>query len=88
MVDPLFALGRVEGREWRRLHLPQRLQPGRRACLCVAFPALGGLSGHDAGNRATTIVDKDGVVRYHWVAESLGVEPDYAEIYATVAALP
>ncbi len=54
----------------------------------VAFPALGGLPGYVAANRAVTIVDKDGVVRYHWVAESLGVAPDYAEIYATVAALP
>ena len=40
-----------------------------------------------AANRAVTIVDTAGVVRYHWVAESLGVEPDYAEIHATVATL-
>ena len=54
----------------------------------VAVPALGGLPGYVAANRAVTIVDNAGVVRYHWVAESLGVEPDYAEIHATVAALP
>ena len=54
----------------------------------VAIPALGGLPGYVAANRAVTIVDKEGVVRYHWVAESLGVEPDYTEIHATVAALP
>ena len=50
----------------------------------VAIPALGGLPGYVAANRAVTIVDKEGVVRYHWVAESLGVEPDYTEIHATV----
>ena len=44
------------------------------------------MPGYVAANRAVTIVDKAGVVRYHWVAESLGVEPDYAEIHATVAA--
>ena len=45
------------------------------------------LCNNAAANRAVTIIDKAGVVRYHWVAESLGVEPDYAEIHARVAAL-
>ncbi len=54
----------------------------------LAFPGLGGLDGYIAANRAVTVVDKEGVVRYHWVGGSLGVEPDYAEIQAVVAALP
>ena len=54
----------------------------------VAVPALSDLPGYVAANRAVTIVDKAGVVRYHWVAESLGVEPDCAEILAKVATLP
>lgn len=53
----------------------------------LAFPGLGGLQGYVAANRAVTVVDREGVVRYHWVAEHLGLEPDYAAIQAVVAAL-
>jgi peroxiredoxin len=53
----------------------------------VALPGLAGMQGYVAAKRAVTIVDKDGVVRYHWVSESPGVEPDYAEVQAAVAAL-
>ncbi len=54
----------------------------------VAFPGLGGLPGYVCANRAVTVVDKEGVVRYHWIGESLGVEPDYAELQSVVGALP
>ena len=53
----------------------------------VALNGLAGMRGYVAAKRAVTIIDKDGVVRYHWVSESPGVEPDYAEVQAAVAAL-
>ena len=53
----------------------------------VALNGLAGMQGYVAAKRAVTIIDKDGVVRYHWVSESPGVEPDYAEVQAAVAAL-
>ena len=46
----------------------------------VALPNLGGLQGYVAANRAVFIVDKDGVVRYRWLAPSPGDEPDYEEV--------
>ena len=46
----------------------------------VAFPDLGGLQGYVAANRAVFIVDKDGVVRYRWLAPSPADEPDYEEV--------
>ena len=46
----------------------------------VAFPNLGGLQGYVAANRAVFIVDRDGVVRYRWLAPSPADEPDYEEI--------
>ena len=52
----------------------------------VALPGLAGMQGYVAAKRAVTVVDKEGVVRYHWVSESPGVEPDYAEVQAAVAA--
>ncbi len=53
----------------------------------VAFRGLGGMEGYVCANRAVTVVDKEGIVRYHWIGEHLGVEPDYDAIDAVVAAL-
>ena len=46
----------------------------------VALPNLGGLEGYVAANRAVFIVDKEGVVRYKWLAPSPANEPDYEQI--------
>ena len=46
----------------------------------VALRNLAGLEGYVAANRAVFVVDKDGVVRYKWVAPSPATEPDYDEI--------
>ena len=46
----------------------------------VAFQNLAGLEEYVAANRAVFVLDKDGVVRYKWVAPTLGTEPDYDEI--------
>ena len=54
----------------------------------VAFPNLGGLQGYVAANRAVFIVDKDGVVRYRWLAPSPVNEPDYEEVRQALAQLP
>ena len=53
----------------------------------VALPGLAGMEGYVAAKRAVTIVDGEGVVRYHWVADSPAIEPDYEEVRAAVAAL-
>ena len=53
----------------------------------VALPGLAGMEGYVAAKRAVTIVDAQGVVRYHWVADAPVNEPDYAEVKAAVAAL-
>ena len=53
----------------------------------VALPGLAGMQGYVAAKRAVTIVDAEGIVRYHWVADSPGVEPNYTDIRDAVAAL-
>ena len=53
----------------------------------VALPGLAGMDGYIAAKRAVTVIDAEGIVRYHWVAESPGVEPDYAAVQEAVAAL-
>ena len=54
----------------------------------VALPNLGGLQGYVAANRAVFIVDKEGVVRYKWLAPSPANEPDYEEIRRALGQLP
>ncbi len=39
-----------------------------------------GLQGYTAAKRSVFILDADGVVRFKWVSENPGVEPDYNEI--------
>ena len=43
-----------------------------------------GLQGYTAAKRSVFILDADGVVRYKWVSENPGVEPDYKEVKETV----
>lgn len=46
----------------------------------VAMEDFAGMEGYTAAKRSVFVVDKDGVVRYKWVSEDPGVEPDYGEI--------
>ena len=53
----------------------------------VALPNLAGMEGYVAANRAVVVVDKDGVIRYRWVAPSPATEPDYDAVRQAVSAL-
>ncbi len=44
----------------------------------VVLPELLGLK--ELAKRAVFILDKDGVIRYKWVSDDPGVEPDYEEV--------
>lgn len=46
-----------------------------------------GLKGYTAAKRAIFILDREGVIRYRWVSENPGVEPDYAEVEAELGKL-
>ena len=53
----------------------------------VIFNGLGGLEGYESSNRAVIIIDSEGIVRYRWLAENPGVEPDYDEIIEEIKKL-
>ena len=53
----------------------------------VAFPNFGGMEDYVASNRAVLVLDKDGMIRYRWVAPNPGVEPDYDEVRQAVSQL-
>lgn len=46
-----------------------------------------GLKGYTAAKRSVFILDQNGVVRYKWVSEDPGKEPNYEEIKSTLAKL-
>ena len=47
----------------------------------LIFEGLGGIEGYTCANRGIIIIDKDGIIKYRWVAEpNPGVEPNYDEI--------
>jgi peroxiredoxin len=46
-----------------------------------------GLKGYTAAKRSVFILDRESVIRYRWVSENPGVEPDYAEVEAELGKL-
>jgi glutaredoxin-dependent peroxiredoxin len=43
-----------------------------------------GLNGYTAAKRAVFVIDKGGVVRYKWVSDNPGIEPNYDEVLKAV----
>jgi peroxiredoxin len=46
-----------------------------------------GLKDYEASKRAVFVLDSGGIVRYAWVSENPGVEPNYEEIRSALSAL-
>jgi peroxiredoxin len=46
----------------------------------IVHVGLGGVEGYTSAMRSVFILDKEGVVRYKWVAEQQGNEPNYDEV--------
>ena len=53
----------------------------------VVFNDLAGLKGFTVAKRAVFVIDRQGVIRYKWVAPEPKVEPNYAEVTAAVKKL-
>lgn len=46
----------------------------------VALEDFAGMNGYTAAKRSVFIVDGEGTIRYKWVSEDAGVEPNYDDI--------
>lgn len=46
----------------------------------IALKDFAGLKGYTAAKRSVFIIDKQGIIRYIWISEDPGVEPNYSEI--------
>ncbi len=54
----------------------------------ILFENLGGIEGYHTSNRAVFILDRDGIIRYIWIASpNPGVEPPYDEVITNANAL-
>ena len=54
----------------------------------IELPSFAGMTGYTAAKRSVFVLDRDGIVRYTWVSDNPGVEPDYAAIKSALAAIP
>ncbi|MCS6799466.1 MAG: peroxiredoxin [Myxococcota bacterium] len=86
-VDSPFANAAFA--EQHRLPFPVLSDYDRQATRAwgVELRDLAGLPGYVASQRAVFVVDREGIVRYAWVAPNPGVEPDYAAVRSAVAAI-
>jgi peroxiredoxin len=53
----------------------------------VVFNDLAGVKGFTVAKRSVFVIDRQGVIRYKWVAPEPKVEPSYAEVTAAVKKL-
>ena len=53
----------------------------------IVHDGFGGLTGYTASKRSVFVLDKEGVVRYAWVSDNPGVEPNYEEVTKALASI-
>jgi peroxiredoxin len=53
----------------------------------IVLENFGGLTGYSAAKRSVFVLDKSGIVRYAWVSDNPGVEPNYDEVTNAVSSL-
>jgi len=46
----------------------------------IELKDFAGLKGYSVAKRSVFVLDKNGIVRYRWVSEDPGIEPNYKEI--------
>jgi peroxiredoxin len=86
-VDPIFSQGAWS--QQNNLNFPILSDYSRQVVgqYDVGIPNFAGMTGYTAANRAVFIVDKEGVVRYRWLADSPANEPNYEEVRQALSGL-
>ncbi len=86
-VDGIFAQKAFSDANNLNFPLLSDYQREVGAAYGVSLPNFAGMEGYTASERAVFVVDKEGVVKFKWVGENPGVEPDYDEVQRQVDAL-
>jgi len=50
----------------------------------VELPDFAGLKGYTAAKRSVFIIDRQGIIRYAWISDNPGIEPNYQEIEKSI----
>lgn len=53
----------------------------------IVLNDFAGLAGYTTAKRSVFVLDKDGIVRYAWVSDNPGVEPNYEEVAKALASI-
>jgi peroxiredoxin len=46
----------------------------------IVHEGFSGLNGYSVSRRSVFILDKDGIIRYAWISDNPGIEPNYDEV--------
>ncbi len=86
-VDGPFA--NAEFAQRNRLEFPLLSDYDRSAVKAYGLEIkdFAGMPGYTAAQRAVFVLDREGVVRYSWIAENPGLEPDYEAVIGEVEKL-
>lgn len=50
----------------------------------IVLDSFAGLTGYSVAKRSVFVLDKEGIVRYVWISDNPGVEPNYDEVTKAV----
>jgi glutaredoxin-dependent peroxiredoxin len=53
----------------------------------IVLNDFAGLAGYSVAKRSVFVLDKEGIVRYAWISDNPGVEPNYEEVVSALAAI-
>ena len=53
----------------------------------IEFPNFLDLDGYTVATRSVFIIDEQGIIRYKWLADNPGQEPNYEEIDSQLASM-
>jgi len=72
-----------------KLTFPLLTDHAREASKAYAglFPDFAGVKGYNVPNRSVFVVDSKGIVRYVWISDTPGVEPNYGEVVKAAEAV-
>ena len=86
-IDGSFSNGAFKDRNALQFPLLSDYRREAIEAYGVALPDFAGMPGYTAAQRSVFILDAEGVVRYKWIAENPGIEPNYDEVKAELAKL-
>jgi glutaredoxin-dependent peroxiredoxin len=86
-VDSPFANGAFASRNNLEFPLLSDYKRETAVAYGILFDNFAGMEGYTVGNRSVFLLDADGIVRWSWVAENPGIEPDYSAIKQQLTAI-